>query len=461
MKKEIRITPARWIITGVFLAAIIIGALLLMLPCATVAEGGLAPLTAFFTATSATCVTGLSLIDIGCELTLFGQIVVLLLIQLGGLGIMTIGTFLLVMVGQRLSLQNESVLMSTYGTSAADRLSSLLRLTVGFTLFIEAIGTILLWRCYLTPPPEVAAQMGPHAGNPLYYALFHSVSAFCNAGFSLHSNSLIDFQHNPLYLTTIALLIIAGGLGFLVLYNIATIRFWDKNLKTRRRLTLHSRVVLITTAVLLIVGTALILTQEWNNTLSAIPRLTDKLSCAFFHSVTPRTAGFNCLPMTEILGSTRFTTLILMFIGGSPGSTAGGIKTSTLFVMLMTISAICKGRNRTVIFQRAIPERVVREALAIFLLSIIGILLAYGLLLYSEHPRTPGEASNLYFETISAFATVGLSINCTTTLSNTGQFIIMVCMFVGRLGPMTLALLIGSRNVVERIRYPEETIVVG
>lgn len=461
MRKEIKIIPPQWIIACVFLSAIMIGAVLLMLPFSTVDHGGLPLLAACFTATSATCVTGLSVIDIGTELTMFGQIVVLLLVQLGGLGIMTIGTFLLVIMGQRLSLQNESVLLSTYGIGATVRLRSILRLTVGFTLLIEAIGTFLLWRCYLTPPPLIAAEMGPQSGQPLYYALFHSVSAFCNAGLSLHANSLVGFQQDPIYLTIVALLIIAGGTGFLVLYNLATIRFWDRNLKTRGRLTLHSRVVLITTILLLVAGTALILLQEWNNTLGEIPHWTDKLVCAFFHSATPRTAGFNCLPMTEIHESTRFVTSILMFIGGSPGSAAGGIKTSTLFVMIMTIVAICKGRKRTIIFNRALPESIVREALAVFLLFMMGILMAYGLLLLSEHPSTPGEASNLYFETISAFATVGLSINYTSSLSNTGQFIIMVGMFVGRLGPMTIALLIGNRKVIERISYPEERVVVG
>jgi len=461
MKIKSKTIPPQWIIAGVFFAAIIIGALLLMLPFASVGQGSLGLLPALFTSTSATCVTGLSVIDIGSELTMFGQIVVLLLIQLGGLGIMTIGTFLLIIVGQRLSLQNEFVLMNTYGTGEADCLRSLLRLAVGFTLLIEAVGAIILWRCYLTPPPDVAAQMGYNIGKPLYYAIFHSVSAFCNAGFSLHSNSLIGFQNNPLYLSTVAMLVIAGGLGFLVLYNITRIRFWDRNLKTRGRLTLHSKVVLLATAILLVAGTILILVQEWNNTLSAIPELSNKIVCAIFHSVTPRTAGFNCLPMTELNGSTTFTTSLLMFVGGSPGSTAGGIKTSTLFVLIMTITAICKGRKRTLIFNRTIPERIVREALAIFLLSMLGILFAYGLLMHFEHPGTPGTSANLFFETLSAFATVGLSIDYTTSLSHAGQYIIMVCMFIGRLGPMTVALLIGSRSVIERIHYPEEDIVVG
>jgi trk system potassium uptake protein TrkH len=432
-----------------------------MLPFATVAESSLSPLSAFFTATSAICVTGLTVIDIGTELTLFGQIVVLLLIQLGGLGIMTIGTFLLVILGKRLSLQNENVIMSTYGTGASDNLRSLLRLTIGFTLLFESIGAILLWQCYLSPPPEYTNLMGEGVGRPLYYAVFHSVSAFCNAGFSLHKGSLVNFQNSPLYMLTISALVIAGGLGFLVVYNLMQIRFWRRNLKTRGRLTLHSRVVLGSTLILLAVGTVLILLQEWSNTLAEIPQLHNKICTAFFHAVTPRTAGFNALPMTELHGSTRFTTSLLMFVGGSPGSTAGGIKTSTLFVLIVTIFSICKGRTQTILFNRCIPARTVRESIIIFLLSLFGVLTAYGLLLYSENPGTPGEASNLFFEAISAFATVGLSMNTTATLSHMGEFIIMVCMYIGRLGPMTAALLIGSSHVVERIRYPEEEVVVG
>lgn len=461
MKKELKLIPPQWIIAGLFFFTIVVGALLLMLPFATVAEGSLPPLSAFFTSTSALCVTGLTVINIGTELTLFGQLVVLLLIQLGGLGIMTIGTFLLVIVGQRLSLQDENVLMSTYGTGEADNLRSLLRLSIGFTLLFESIGAILLWQCYLSPPPEYAKLMGEGAGRPLYYAVFHSVSAFCNAGFSLHRNSLVSFHNTPLYMLTISTLVITGGLGFLVIYNLTKIRFWQRNLKTRGRLTLHSRVVLGSTVILLVVGTLLILLQEWNNTLADIPQIHNKICTAFFQAMTPRTAGFNALPMTELHGSTRFTTSLLMFVGGSPGSTAGGIKTSTLFVLIVTIFSICKGRTQTIFFHRCIPAHIVREAIIIFLLSLFGVLIAYGLLLYSEQPGTPGEASNLFFEAVSAFATVGLSMHTTATLSPMGEFIIMVCMYIGRLGPLTVALLIGSRNVIERIRYPEEEVVVG
>ncbi len=461
MKKKLKIIPPQWIIAGFFFATIVVGALLLMLPFATVAKGSLSPLSALFTSTSAVCVTGLTVIDIGTELTLFGQLVILLLIQLGGLGIMTIGTFLLVIVGQRLSLQSENVLMNTYGTGEAYCLRSLLRLTIGFTLLFEIIGAFMLWQCYLFPPMEYIEIMGDGLAIPFYYALFHSVSAFCNAGFSLHSSSLISFQNSPVYMLTISALIISGGLGFLVIYNIGQLKFWRKNLMTRGRLTLHTKIVLWSTLALLATGTILILLQERNNTLADIPLWHNKISTAFFQATTPRTAGFNAVPMTELHGTTRFTTSLLMFIGGSPGSSAGGIKTTTLFVLLMTIVSICKGRSKTIIANWCIPPRVVREAIIIFLLSLFGVLFAYAMLLYSEHPDTPGAASNLFFEVVSAFATVGLSMDTTATLSCVGKFIIMICMYIGRLGPMSAALLIGSRNVVERIQYPEQEVVVG
>ncbi len=461
MKKSLILIPPQWIIAGLFLTTILAGTTLLMLPSASVAGGSLPPVTALFTATSAVCVTGLTVIDIGTELTLFGQLVVLLLIQLGGLGIMTIGTFLLVIIGQRLSLQNETVLMSTFNTGETCRLRSLIRMTIIFTLLFESIGTLLLWRCYLDPPPEYAVMMGHSTTRSLYYALFHSVSAFCNAGFSLHQNSLISFRNSPLYMLTISFLIITGGLGFLVIYNLSRIRFWSRNLKRRGRLTLHSKVVLLSTAALLVLGTLLILTQEWHNTLGEIPHFHNRIITAFFHAVTPRTAGFNAVPMTMLHGSTRFTTSLLMFIGGSPGSAAGGIKTTTLFVLLMTVVSIYKGNNSTIFAHRFIPTRIVRESIVIFLLSLFWVLFAYSMLLYSEHPDNPGEASALFFEAVSAFATVGLSMDATPTLSTPGRFIIITCMFFGRLGPMTAALLIGSKKLVERIRYPEEEVAVG
>ncbi len=441
-----------------FLFAILLGALLLTLPISSTTGKPLDFVAALFTATSATCVTGLSVIDIGTDLTLFGQLVVLTLIQFGGLGITTFGTFLLVLVGRRLSVQNESVLMSSYGIDEVNSLRSLLRWTMGLTFLIEGIGTFLLWTRYLIYAPELNLPTG--FWPPVYYAAFHAISAFCNAGFSLHRENLIPFQTDPFFLGVIDLLIVLGGLGFLVLYNLITTKFWRRNLKTRGRITLHSKIALYTTLVLIVFGTVTFLYEEWGNTLKDLS-LTNKITCSLFQSITPRTAGYNVVDMGLVKETTRFTTDLLMLVGGSPGSAAGGVKTTTMIVLIMTIIAMCRNRRETVILSRTIPNTVVREALVIFLLAISLVLTAFGILLVTEAPLKPDDASKLMFETISASATVGLSINLTPSLSTYGRFVIIACMFVGRLGPLAVALLIGAREENRRIRYPEEEIVVG
>ena len=452
-----RLSP-QWLMALGFLFAILTGALLLTLPVSTTNSQGVDPVAALFTATSATCVTGLSVIDIGTDLTLFGQLVVLSMIQLGGLGITTFGTFLLVLVGRRLSVQSEFVLMSSYGIDEVNGLRSLLRWTMGLTFIIEGIGAVLLWARYLIHAPEL--QLPPGLWTPIYYAIFHSISAFCNAGFSLHCDNMTPFQNDPFYLCIIDLLIVSGGLGFLVLYNLITTKFWRRNLKKRGRITLHSKIALTATILLITVGTAVFLYEEWSNTLNDLSLL-NKISCSLFHSITPRTAGFNVVDMGQIKETTRFTTSLLMVVGGSPGSAAGGVKTTTMVVLIMTIIAICKNRRETVIFSRTVPNAVVREALVIFLLAILLVLTAFGILLMTEAPLKPDAASKLMFETISASATAGLSINLSPSLSTWGRLVIIVCMFVGRLGPLAVALLIGTREESQRIRFPEEEIVVG
>jgi len=448
----------QWLMALAFLLAILTGAFLLALPAANTNGQWRDAVSAIFTATSATCVTGLTVIDIGSELTRFGQLVVLTLIQLGGLGVTTFGTFLLVLVGRRLSVQSEFVLMDAYGVEAVQGIRALLLWTMGFTLLFEGIGTFLLWTRYLAPPSSLA--LTPDPWTALYYASFHAVSAFCNAGFSLHRDSLTAFQHDPLYLGTIDFLVIAGGLGFLVLYNLVTIKFWRRNLMTRGRITLHTKIVLIATSVLILLGLVLTFLLEMPHTLKDLP-LIDKLSCALFHGISARTAGFNAMPMGEIQEVTRFITALLMLIGGSPGSAAGGIKTTTMVVLIMTVIAMCRNRRDTVLFNRTLPYAVVREAVVIFLLMLSLIVVAYGVLLVAESPEQGDDASKLFFETVSAVGTVGLSIDHTGTLSNAGRWVIIVCMYIGRLGPLAVALLIGSRDESQRIRYPEEEIVVG
>jgi len=448
----------QWLMALGFLFAILIGTFLLTLPAAATNGKGVAPVAALFTATSATCVTGLSVIDIGSELTLFGQLVVLTLIQLGGLGITTFGTFLLVLVGRRLSVQSEFVLMDAYGVEEVKGIHSLLLWTMGFTFLFEGIGALLLWTRYLHPLPGVPAPSD--VWTALYYAAFHAVSAFCNAGFSLHRDNMIPFQNDLLFLSVISLLIFFGGIGFLVTYNLVTIKFWRRNLKTRGRISLHSKIALFTSLLLILAGTATFLVLEWSNTLEGLP-LASKLSCSLFQAVSPRTAGFNAVDMGQIKEISRFTTILLMLVGGCPGSAAGGIKATTLAVLVMTVVAMCKGRRETVIFSRTIPNTIVRESHVIFLLAISLVIVAYGTLLCTEFPQKTDDAAKLLFETVSAAATSGLSINHTPSLSTAGRLVIILCMYLGRLGPLAIALMIGTRDESHRIRYPEEEIVVG
>jgi trk system potassium uptake protein TrkH len=441
-----------------FGAAILLGTLILCLPAATRDGTALSTLTALFTATSATCVTGLSVIDIGTRLSPLGQLTVLALIQLGGLGITVFGTFMLVLLGQRLSVRNEFAVMDVYGVESVRGLRSLVLWTLGFTLFFEGLGTLVLWS-----RPGNPASVGtlPHNISPrLFDAFFHAVSAFCNAGFSLHGDSLTGFRSDPVYVAVIGILILAGGIGFLVLFNFVSLRFWRRNLKTRGRLTLHTRTVLTATAVLIVAGTLFFLIQERANTLAGLPAGT-RWVCALFQSITPRTAGFNIVPMGQIHEHTRFLTILLMLVGGSPGSAAGGVKTTTLAVLIATVVSLCQGHRETVLFGRTLPHAVVRESLVIITLFGTLILTAYGLLLWTEMPLRPGDASALFFETVSASATVGLSIDRTPSLSAAGRCVMIFCMVAGRLGPLTLAHLIGTRDREPLIRYPTEDLVVG
>ncbi len=448
------ITPHS-LIAWSFLGLISVGSFLLWLPVSSASGQFLSPVTAIFTATSATCVTGLTVIDIGTQLTFFGQLVVLGLIQLGGLSVMTLSTFLLVLMGRRLSMQSEFALMDAYGVEEVKGVRSLLKWAVVLALLIEGIGAVFLYFRYQVSFPEM------DVGDAWYYAAFHSISAFCNAGFSLHSNSLVGFQTDLWYLNVVNVLIVVGGLGFLPMYNLVTIRFWKRDLRKRGRIALHTKIVLIATTLLIVLGTFLFLAQEWGHALKDLP-LQHKVNCALFHSITPRTAGFNAVSMPSLTEGSRFVTGILMFIGGSPGSAAGGIKTTTIVVLICTIVAMCKRRNETSLFSRTISNTIVREALVIYLIVQTLILLAFGILLHTEAigGATP-EASKLLFETVSAFGTVGLSIDHTTHLSEAGRWVIILSMYLGRLGTVAIALFIGREGDAIRIRYAEEEVVVG
>ena len=361
--------------------------------------------------------------------------------------------FLLVIVGRRLSVQNEFVLINAFGIEDVRGLPSLLHRALLFTLVFEGAGTALLtWR-YLSA--------GYAAKQAVYYGFFHAVSAYCNAGFSLHSDSLVSFQGDPIYVIGVALLIICGGVGFLVLYNLSTFKFWRRNRKTRGRISLHTRIVLAATGLLLLGSTLLFLAVEWHASFASLPPVT-KLTSAFFTAVTTRTAGFNVVPMADLSVFSRSLAIPLMFVGAAPGSTAGGIKITTLVVLFLTIAAMIRGRKETDFSNRTIPVAVVREATVIFSLSMMIVIFIFGCLLITESPAIGTDISNnLLFEAVSAFGTVGLSLDTTTGLSSAGRVILIIGMYIGRLGPLTAALIIGTREVGQCIRYPEEEVVVG
>ncbi|HSQ43028.1 MAG TPA: potassium transporter TrkG [Fibrobacteraceae bacterium] len=432
-----------------FLGLITLGTFLLWLPPATTSPIRL--IDAFFTATSASCVTGLAVVDTGTRFTLFGQFVLMVLMEIGGLGIMTISTLLMLVAGGRAGLSGQVVLLANY-TQADGSFSpsKILREVFKFTLIIEGVGAVI----YFTQVPHLPLF------KRIFFSIFHSVSAFCNAGFSTLSTSFTHYRGDWIFNLNTCLLIVSGGIGFLTLSEL--FRWRKKN--TVNRLSLHSRLALSTSALLILVGMAAILFFDFNNTLRHLS-WPEKLLASFFQSVTSRTAGFNTLDIHLLSAPTLFTIMILMYIGGSPGSCAGGIKTTTSAVMgILGINRFL-GRERTQIMSRTIPEETVDSATRLFVVSIAIIAIATLLLSSVETWHLHGEASHAFFlkalfECISAFATCGLSMDLTPTLSDPSKLILIVLMYVGRLGPLGIITAV-AKTTEERPWYAEEHIMIG
>ena len=445
----------RWLIVFGFLGAILLGAGLFMLPVSSPSHTCMRPMDALFTACSAVCITGLTVIDVGRNLSLFGQSVLIFLVQLGCLGIMTCATFFLVVVGRRISLASEFSLMNAYGVSGVRGFRSLVVWVVVAMLIIELVGTVLLWLQFTSGQPFVEALAN---GHEWYRAFFFAVMSFCNAGFSLDSGSIAVFQNQPLVLVTMGVLVILGGVGFLVVYNVCTIKFWRRNLMTRGRLTLHARVVLQWTLLFSLLMFLLFYLLEWNRSLLDYDAAS-RPAIAFFQALTPRTCGFTVVPVEDLQPATRFLSEVLMFIGAAPGGAGGGIKITTFVVFLTTMFAICRGHRDTVMLNRAVPETVVREATVIVIVFAALVTCAMTVLLVSEEGLS---FEYLLFETVSAVSTTGLSCADTTvSLSTVGRIVIMVCMFCGRLGAIAIVMLIGGQEEQTTIRYPKEELVVG
>ena len=427
-----------------FLALIVVGAVLLAAPFARADGRWGAALPAAFTACSAVCVTGLTVVDIARELSFAGQLTLLVLVEIGCLGLMTCGTFLMVAIGRRLSLAREFSLMNAYGVAEVQGLKGLILWVVGSMLFIEAAGALALY-----------LELGDW-----WQASFYSVMSFCNAGFSLRDGSVAAFAGRPAVIFTLAVETILGGIGFLVIYNLCTFKFRRRKSGGKGRLSLHTRVVLRFTAYLLVIAFVVFLWREWDRTLAGMP-LAQKLWVGFYQAVTPRTCGFSVVATEALDPLTRLFSEVWMFIGGAPGSAAAGIKVTTLAVLIYTLKALCRGNHETIISRRVISFDAGREAIVIFMALSAFIVLVFAALLVTES-ATPHDSDALLFEAVSAITTTGLSMGSTTvSLTSAGKLVIMAAMFAGRLGALTVVMMIGDREETGRIRYPSEELVVG
>ena len=447
MKQAKRTMSVEMMLALGFLAIIALGTILLSLPHAGESGRAVPVWTALFTSVSATCVTGLTLVDIARTFSLFGQIVIMLLIQVGGLGFMIVATAMTVFVRKRITLRSRALLSESMSLPG---LSGTVRRSINFLLIVlavELLGAALL-------SVRLIPLLGVKRG--IFYSVFHSVSAFCNAGFDLFSTkgSLTSFAHDPYLLSIIALLIISGGLGFAVLAEVFSLKRFQK-------LSLHSKVVLTTSGVLLVGGAVLIALVEWNNpaTLGALP-VGDRIVNALFQSVTTRTAGFNALPQDGLRDGGKLLSGILMFIGASPVSTGGGVKTTTIFMLFAFVISFAKGQEEVTAFQRSLPLSITRAALCI-LVIFLSLVFTGILLLSLMNPAI--QLVDVGYEVASALGTVGLTSAGTAHFSKPSQALLMLYMYIGRVGPVTLMLTLTNRMETKSvaIHYPKEQMLVG
>lgn len=436
------------VVAGSFLSVIAVGAFLLMTPNATVDGQGLNFIDAVFTSTSAVCVTGLIVVDTATHLTLYGQIIVLVLIQIGGLGILTIATLFALFVSSNLGVGQMTLLKDSIGETRTSETFETIKRIVGITLLIEALGVLgyyLSWQ-----------DLFDDNSTRLFFSIFHAVSAFCNAGFSVFTNSLADEVNALNYginITTMVL-IITGGLGFTTLWEL--IRGNPNHRLRNWHFSIHTRIVLIATGFLITAGTIAFLVLEWNGVLAGY-QTSDKILMSLFQSVTTRTAGFNTADIGSLGISTTLIFLTLMIIGASPASTAGGLKTTTVFVLLISVWSTIAGKKDIEFAHKRISKDTVFTALTVFVLAAVCLFFFTFLLTITEDQ----PFIDLLFEQFSAFATVGLSRGITGELTTAGKSIIIVSMFIGRVGIVTLALAFAKRRTTTKYQYPSENVIVA
>lgn len=436
--------PAQYVVVA-FVVASLLGGIVLRLPMASEPGAPVSFLTAVFTATSAVCVTGLIVVDTGGQWSTFGELVILGLIQIGGFGIIAMSSLLVAVLSRRIGLRHRLIAVAETGALDMADVRRLLLNVAKLTVVVEVIAAALLTARFATMHDESVVRS-------VYLGVFHSISAFNNAGFSLYADSLIGFQRDPFVLVVVSLAVIMGGLGLPVWSQVGRHRL------DAHAWSLHAKLTLTTTAFLIVGGWALFAWFEWTNPATLGPlSWWDSTTNAFFASVTPRTAGFNSVDIGALREPSRLLTEVLMFIGGGSASTAGGIKVTTFAVLGWIMWAEARGDPDVVVFERRIPQAVQRQALTVALLAI-GVIIGSTMLLVSTSalPR-----ADLMFEVISALATVGLSANLTALLSGPSQLVIIALMILGRVGPITLfaALVLRERNRL--YRHPEERPIIG
>jgi len=435
-----------------FLCAIAVGTILLSLPLATTSGTRTPLIDSLFTATSATCVTGLIVRDTGTYFSGFGRLVILVLLQIGGLGIMTFSTLFAIFLGRKLTIKEDVVIQRTMAPNKVQNLATLIKYILFITFGIELLGAALLALRW-------ARVSDWSLGKIVINSVFHSISAFCNAGFSLFSTSFSSFMSDAYINLTMIFLIIIGGIGFIVILELP--RLLQR--KPFYRISIQAKVALSVTLGLILIGTVLFFFLEKNNAMAGLSAK-EKVLGSLFQSVTTRTAGFNTINIRSLTVPTLCFFVFLMFIGASPGSTGGGIKTCTFGILLATAFSMMKNRDRVSVFKRTIPKEVVRKSLIVVFLAVAWIFAAVFLLAIAES----GKAASLdnfflriLFEITSAFGTVGLSTGITSSLTAAGKVIIICTMFAGRIGPLTLALAIALQQERVAFSYPEEKIMIG
>ncbi len=437
-----KFTPYQILALG-FAGFIMIGTLLLMMPVTSVNGQGLSFVDALFTATSAVCITGLVVVDTGSHFNVLGQTVIIFLIQIGGLGIMTMATLMALVIGRKIQLRERLVMQEALNHMTVAGVVRLTQYIIISTFIIEFIGgTILAIRWY----PDLGLT-------GIYFGYWHAVSSFCNAGFDLFGNfhSLTSYVDDTVINLTVTSLIILGGLGFTVIFDVWNHRKWHK-------FSLHTKLVLFTTIILLALGTLVILLLEINNpaTLGALS-WKGKIFASYFQSVTLRSAGYNTVNIINMQDATIFFMVILMFIGAAPTSTGGGIKITTMSILIAAAWALIRGKNDAEIFKRRIPQRLIYKAFTLVFLSTALVVFVTMIMSISQS----ASFLKILFEVVSAFATVGLSLGITSSLTVQGKIVMIITMFAGRVGLVTLALALALRTKRAKVQYPEGKIIIG